>query len=297
MLQGGELPAIDHLVSRGTGVAPSWHMYRPEFPRLSLISPNSIYPFERPIPKEKTEPVMESHCSEISHPFPVLHLDRGRYVLLDNLREFLSYRQLRLREVPVQICAAEELDVQVNKVALIDFHERDLVTLVHMSPELTLIEDNEEIMAEGFMRLVFRFSDQSKRGLLVRRTNTSGFPIPLYSLFLSIVNTRTHVAIEQRPFETESKLLRQVSPTCVIEPPDFVLKDLINAVTSGLLFPFNLVTVQIRRRVFCIDFPVSILRSSRSLEDKEAFLHDLIALRETSSKTSRFCGEVFFLNR
>lgn len=49
-------------------------------------------------------------------------------------------------------------------------------------------------------------------------------------------------------------------------------------------------------RVLGINYPIKVLKEKASIDDKQSFLHELIALRLESGRAESFSGGVFLLN-
>jgi hypothetical protein len=90
---------------------------------------------------------------------------------------------------------------------------------------------------------------------------------------------------------------RPISFSARLTLPPFSNHDLAEAAISDQFFPPRILSPRTSSRVLSIDYPISVLDSDSSLEEKQAFLQDLITLREQSHRTSLYDGQVFVLNR
>ena len=79
--------------------------------RIRLLNYNLIYPYEWPLSGPYQASVEMDRSSVVRHPFPVMHVDQGRYLLLDGSPLFSLMADFGLPHVPVQICSQEDIRV------------------------------------------------------------------------------------------------------------------------------------------------------------------------------------------
>jgi len=264
--------------------------------RIRLLNYNLIYPYEWPLSGTYQTSVDIDRKSVVKHPFPVMHVDQGRYLLLDSSPLFSRMADFGLPHVPVQICPQEDVKVVSEQLGLVGIVAADVEEMADHFPEQLIIAGPDEQTPSGYLKIDFVFEDGESSKLFLRQTNCSGCPEALQRVFQTIEEKGRYLPILRSDLR-EGSLFKTATLSGTMKLPQFKISDVAGAVTSGQLFPPNVLTVLSNSRVFSIDFPLSVLRSNISVEEKETFLRDLIAYREQSHKTSFFEGQVYFLNR
>ena len=283
-------------VCGGTELAHWGDMNAGMLSRIRLLNYNLIYPYEWPLSGPYQASVEVDRSSVVKHPFPVMHVEQGRYLLLDGSPLFSRMADFGLPHVPVQICSQEDIRVVSEQLGLEGILATDLEEMADHCPEQLVVADPGEPAPSGYLTIDFTFEEGTSSRLFLRQTNYSGCPEALQRVFRTIEEKGRYLPL-LRGVLREGSLFKTATLSGTMKLPQFKISDVAGAVTSGQLFPPNVLTVAANSRVFSIDFPLSVLRSSIPVEEKEAFLRDLIAYREQSHKTTFFEGQVYFLNR
>jgi hypothetical protein len=126
--------------------------------------------------------------------------------------------------------------------------------------------------------------------------NGAGCPQPLQELFRAINHKGRYQPIVSAVARPDA-VCKTAELSGTLRLPLFTLEDIGGAVTSGHLFPPNIISVWLDSRVLSLDFPMSVLRSEIPIEEKDSFLRDLITCREQAYKTACIEGHVYLLNR
>jgi hypothetical protein len=264
--------------------------------RIRLLTVDRIYPFEWTGNCQKHAEFSSKLHGVVRDPFPVLHLEQGRYVLLEAADLFRELVLSGIKHVPVQICRPSTIKISAPSIGLSKTTRVDIEDLVQIFPRCLLLARNGDPVPESHLELDFTFRGQKPARLFVRRINGAGCPEPLQDVFRAINSKGGYVpmaALNAPP----GVLCKTSELSGTVRLPSFYIHDLTGAVTSGKLFPDRVIVPTITSRVLNLDFPLHVLKSERPLEEKQAFLSDLITFRNLSYRTSSFKGRVYLLNR
>lgn len=146
------------------------------------------------------------------------------------------------------------------------------------------------------IKVEFEFAGEPSATVWLRHSSQAGCPDPLAQIFRQIERSGRYVPMMETCVGPHSVTIRVMTDTTMILP-QFTIGDLKSAAVSDRLFPPDIIRVTPQCRVLNIDLPVSALASDISHDEKEAFLRELIVLREQSRKTTFYEGQVFLLNR
>lgn len=261
--------------------------------QIRIVDTDSVCPFEW------TEPERDRSLDRpnlVRDPFPVMPLDDGNYLLLADVGFYERLADYDIPHIPVQVYPEERVSVTSERLALIGFDYDDLIAVVAKHSDQIIISRSDESPPTGFFPVGFEFGDELTITVYLRHSSRIGCAGSLDCLFRAILSHgRYFPAFESR--HPNQAILKSALPTAHISLPAFSLKDLQAAATSDRLFPPDLIRPRTGYRVINIDFPVDVLASDISRDEKDAFLRELIVFREQSRRTSFFEGQVYILNR
>lgn len=231
-------------------------------------------------------------------PLLVTPLDDDYFLLLDDPCTFYSLGDADLEHLPVQICPPVQLTLGSEPLNLTRFTHNDLVrTITRFADRVELLPaDQPTPPSPDYLDLTFSFIGAPAVRIRIRHSSRCGCPIPFEALFRAILdNGGYYPAVHD---EGEEDWVGDSGPhSGAVCLPTFCLEDLRLAVTSERLFPPGLIRVQAAHRVFNIDFPIPVLTDQSSLDEKQLFLTELIALRARRRRIARYDGRVYMLNR
>jgi hypothetical protein len=232
----------------------------------------------------------------IRHPFPVLGLGDDSYLLLQDSERFRTLVGAGIEQVPVQICTRKSLRVVSPRLALSKFTYGDLQQFVEEHHSLaTLADPGHSALKSEYLHLVFEFPRNPSVIAHFLTDNQIGCPQSI-ELFFKCILRRGSYLPDWGSGQYSDAVLRSQTISGFLTMPMFDLPTLERAAFSEQLFPPNVINVQTDRRVFNIDFPLSVLRADISIEEKEQFLKDMVMIREQSCRTTFFEGQVYILN-
>jgi hypothetical protein len=265
---------------------------------LRIIDTGLVLPFEDPPAGTGQDEHSRPEISLIRHPLPVSVLDNGCYLLLEDSANYRSLLESGLGHLPVQLCAATNISFPGRTLGLVNFDCDDLTRFVAKHPDqITLLEKADaDHGAGGYISIGIDFTTGPSFILRLRNSSRTGCPNPLEQLVRTILTKGRIVPLAEKTPAFKSRTCSL--DTCgIMSLPDFALADLASAATSDRLYPFGLIRPRIRSRILNIDFPLSVLRSDSSLDDKNGFLNDLLSLRQRNSRVVWYEGRVYLLNQ
>ena len=262
---------------------------------IQILPVERIHPFEDSVDLH-AEPVALESISTIHNPFPVTMINDRAYVLLADSDRFVALVEAGLTQVPVQVCAPDTVSVVSETISLFGFGIDELRELTGRYPDDIMIASGTLTAPDGYMQAVLYPREGTPLAVHLRHATRVGCPGGLTRLFTAIESVgRYSPVFEHR--RTGDPLLKGAPPAATLSLPSFGLADLRTAAISEELFPVHILRVLTLSRVLAIDFPVTVLISDISITEKQAFLEDLIALREQEHRTSVVEGRVYLLNR
>lgn len=266
-----------------------------KIPNMQIIAADRLRSYERESGTGGRENIP---VSLIHHPFLVTELGGDEFMLLEKPVEFRACVEAGLEHLPVQICSPREMSVVSRRLGLVRFDCDDLIRLCSRYPEQLILNHNgnqPDRPPPGFLTARFEFEGTGPITVYLRNSSQIGCPAALENLFEAIIEKGRYLPVLDRRRRSDV-IAGAISPSGYVQAPSFSLADLKMAVTADRLFPVGLLDIRVNRRVLNIDYPMSVLRSEISIDEKNLFLRDLITLREQNRCTSFYRGQVFLLN-
>jgi hypothetical protein len=264
--------------------------------QIRIIDSNLILPFEWEEADSDISGLSPDDISQVRNPFPVIRVPDGNYLLLEDAPLFRFLAGSGAGHVPAQVYPEASIKVLSDKLALVGFSYEDLITLVARHPDQLAVGDGGSGGSDGFIEIGLDFNGSRQINLLLRHSSRTGCPASLDCLFRAIMSKGPYLPMVDQD-DLADHVIKPVSPSAIMTLPTFSLDELKSAAASDRLFPPNIVRPVSDYRVISIDFPVSVLRSDISGEEKELFLRELILFRERTRKTTCLQGMVYILNR
>ncbi len=265
---------------------------------LRIVDTGLVLPYENPPSGRGEDSSTFLEIGLIKHPLPVSVLENGCYLLLEESGHYRTLLESGLDHLPVQLCAPLNISLPGQSLGLVNFDYDDLARFVAKHSEQVLLNDKIDSSSEaaGYIRIGIDFTSGRSVILRLRNSSRTGCPQPLDQFIGTILTKGRLVPLAETPATYKSDTCSL--DTCgIMTLPDFTLSDLVSAATSDRLYPFGLIRPRIRSRILNIDFPLSVLRSDSSLDDKNGFLNDLLSLRQQNSRVVWYEGRVYLLNR
>jgi hypothetical protein len=262
---------------------------------LKLLDTGQVVCFDWS-PSEQAR-LFEDESLLIRHPFPVLHLEDGTYLLLHDSERFRSLSESGIEHIPAQLCNRKSIRLSSPRLALTKFTFGDLQQFVEEHRNLVSLEDpGRDAIRSEYLHLMFEFPRHPSVVVHCQTDNQVGCPESVDQLLRQILNRGSYLPDWGMGHYADT-VLRSQTVSGFLTLPTFDLASLERAALSDHLFPPHTIDVQTDRRVFNIDFPISVLKADIPIEEKEQFLRDMVMIREQSCRTTFFEGQVYILNR
>lgn len=251
-------------------------------------------PFEA-VDVTPVESAADPQATVVRNPLLVAPLEAGSFLLLDESPRLAQLIADGIKQVPVQICLRSQVQIYMESLALFGVTPEHIDEFIAHADGLIQALAADEALAPEFLPVVIDFQDGRQVPLAVARADKGGCPPGLLRLMAEI-DAVGRYAPYLSEWYTVDPLVRCARADAVLFPPRLTLQDLCQAALSGVLVPPGLVRVGAEDRILAVDFPLSVLRSAMPIEQKTAFLHDLISLRRQANRTSIVQGRVYILN-
>lgn len=264
--------------------------------RLRIVPISSISTFEH-LPEDRssyTDPFGLDR-GIVRHPFQVLPRPKSEYLLLTQVDAFHALKQSGLNHLPVQECISDEIAFESSILGMTGFGRTELDRILARHPDIIKLVDQTSIQDRSMLSLGFRFPESSKIQVTIRNPVAHGCPAGLDLLFRSIESCGGYSQVKDQE-DSQPIITRGASFAGTVSVPAVSLADACAAADSDRPYPRQLSRVSTRSRVLNVDIPISVLTSDASLQEKESFLREMVAMRIQSCRTEYFQGPVYLLN-
>jgi hypothetical protein len=263
--------------------------------QIRIVETDRILPFEWLAADPPGLELSGDDARYVRHPFPVLDLQEGNYLLLDHTDRFMQLSGSGLVHMPVQVCTRKSLHVVGGRLGLVDFDRDALQRLAARYPDQIVLAVPGD-SPNGYIAGLIEFRDGEAIPIYFRDSSRSGCAGSVDLFFRSIRQHGDYLPVVEQGEHAEA-IFKAATFSAFLTMPPVSLESLETAATADRPFPPGLISVQTESRVFYVDFPQSVLRSDIPVREKEAFLRDLLLLREQSRRTSHYQGQIYILNR
>ncbi len=129
--------------------------------QIRILKTDLVCPFEWPeIDRDANDYTIED-INLIRNPFPVLPLENGNYLLLDDAPLFRMLADSGLAHIPAQVFGEDNIEVVSEDTAAVDFTQTDLMHLIARYPQQMILAEDEKDWPEGFIPTWFEFVSSS----------------------------------------------------------------------------------------------------------------------------------------
>ena len=261
---------------------------------VQIVPTERITPFEATLVADDNS-LAATDRNLIRNPFLVTPLDPDQFLLLEEAPRLAAVVASGIRQVPVQLCRPDDFRILVEPQALFGIDRASLTQIVERAAGLVIFAEESRPLPEHFLPVVIDFSDGTQQALGVLRSEATGYVEGLRYL-LTAIDSVGRFAPYLNSWSGGEPLVKTSTADAVLFPPAVNLADLAEAARDNRLFPAGLVRIEADSRILAIDFPASVLLADLPIDQKTAFLHDLIALRRQTNKTAIVQGRVYILN-
>jgi hypothetical protein len=260
--------------------------------KLKIIPLETIVAFEAPSEDRVDRLVAEiEEEGKLPNPLLVKPLDNV-YLLLDDVAVLAALGRLDLKHVPIQPADAS-LSVRPWQRVVEHWHKDDLLTYQRAFPrQVSLSAGNGPLSSR---QAGVRFRDNTSFRLTF--TSESFFTrCDMISTLIASCGRAGGGFRAKLALDDPDPLRSFPQATAAVYPPFFSLDELAAIARGHDRLPYGLIRIDQPGRILGIDFALEILRETAPLEEKEAFLKELIRIRMASDRTAYYDGYVLVLN-
>lgn len=259
--------------------------------QIQIVDVQSIIPFECSL--VQVEPI-NLLPNLVRNPFPVIRI-HDSFLLLDDTDLFEALVRQGLRHLPVQVIPEELVSVRPTNLGLQRYAAQNLHRTASARPEMIKLADSGDCQT-GFVPALVTYADDDKQWLHLRHSGSVGCPTSLMILMREIVTIGDYFVLSEHA-DHQDAVIRYPRPDATLTLPPFTLEDIKSAALSERYFPVGMIRVSSGCRIFNLDFPITVLCDDISTDEKQAFVRELVWMRERAHKTAIIDGRVYLLNR
>jgi len=273
----------------------------PDLPDLRIVPTSSLLPHEQ-VDESRTASLIQRLRQEgilRNPPVAILAGDRsGRFVVLDGANRTVAFRMMQLPHGLVQVVHPGSSSVQLltwNHV-LSGATREALIEAIERYPDLALVPSDVD-------RAAFNLSSGGTLAYIVFPSgNVCEVVGETAPLEWGVRNLRRLVASYlglgriDRLSTASPRSLGEIYPdfSALVVFRSFVVEEVVEAASMGLLFPAGLTRFVISPRALRLNFPLSVLADGRPAEEKQQALADWIRDR-VGGRHVRYYAESTFL--
>lgn len=259
--------------------------------QIQIVDVQSVMPFECSLVQVEPISLMPSL---VRNPFPVIRI-HDSFLLLDDTDLFEALVRQGLKHLPVQVIPEVLVSVNPTSLGLQRYTARNLRRTASIRPEMIKLADKGDCPT-GFVPALVTYADDYKQWLHLRHSGRVGCPTSLMILMREIITTGDYFVLSERS-DQQDGIIRYPRNDATLTLPSFTLEDIKSAALSERYFPVGVIRVSSGCRAFNLDFPMNVLCDNISTDEKQAFVRELVWMRERAHKTAMIDGRVYLLNR
>ena len=267
---------------------------------LQVVSTDSLRPLSR-----VTESSVHRLTSEIStdgrqrNPIAVARLDSGERIILDGVSRWRAFNQLGIGDILAQTVELDDPNLELSSWRHLVSH-LTAVELERMLQRLCLSFEKfdsdffcQEVHspADGILVVL---SDRSAYRVLIDRADLSKFNRQL-SDFVMGYSTNSQVVRLHAEHHTAEVIADSGTEQACIHLPTYTCDEVLEITASGDLLPPYLACYSFPHRYLDVGLSLKILSAKTSIDDKNAFLDDLIRMRLSRSRAAFYPQSVFLM--
>lgn len=228
---------------------------------------------------------------------PIVIENRGRYVVLDGATRTTALKLLNFPHIIVQLISADDqlgLHTWFHAIRKVDSAE--VMALLRGIPEITLVESGLQCIYEDMLEhggICFVQTAEEKVWLIKPLAGVN---------HLDALNTLTETYIDayhvDRTLNNDIRALKKEHPdlAALVVFPEYTVKQVLQIAQAGRVLPAGITRFVIPGRVLRLRAELSVLKSDKSLSEKEAWLNQFVLDKLANNRVRYYEEPVYLLD-
>ena len=259
--------------------------------KLKIISSDQIMTFECPAYEriiKKADDIDKN--GKLENPMLVQPIG-DRYLLLDDTSILAALQRLKITHIPIQLANPKLVTLHPWQRISENWNKSDLLAFCRAFPrQLHLRENSKESLSPREAEIKFRDEGSCR---LFFNSELLEIRADLCIKLLAGIERSFRAKLN---YNDRNPLADFPQASAAIYPPIFTLEELGRLADRGIQLPHGLVRIDQPGRILGLDYSLSILRESVSIEEKESFLRQMIRMRMVSGRVAYYDGYVLMFN-
>ena len=268
---------------------------------LNILSLEKLVPVEKTVSSRIPEIKRELYRTGYqANPLLVSAEEDGRYLLLNDINCFEALRAMGIKSAVVQEipdeCDDSNFLAWYHLVGNFNLeYLRGLSEILHLKLE-EIDYDAVWNKEDELISLRCTFIDGQSYRIVPRPGELIGQVSSLNSFIESYQSFSMHLKIYPDRLFIESSEIFNLGSALILLP--FYRHDqILELARAKVLFPPDCLNICADNRVVGLDFPLQVLNSPVRVEEKKAFLRELLRFRMQSDKSTVYGGKVYFMGK
>ncbi|MDM8530756.1 NAD(P)-dependent oxidoreductase [Anaerolineales bacterium HSG25] len=267
------------------------------------ILPLQIVPSEKVVPHEHVDPrrverlMKRLETDQILMDPPLVMEADDHYVVLDGATRSTALKQLGYEHILVQITPPEEnLNLHTWFHAICNINLTELLEMLEALPEVTLVDtDMDRVLDEMFEYGGLCYLKTVEGQVLLVLPTTGQNRLDALN---SLTNTYIRASIVQRTINDNMISLGHEYPdmAALVVFPEYTVAQVLQVAQSDRVFPAGITRFIIPDRILRLNADLSILKSDKSLREKNQWLHDLLVDKLAQGKIRHYEEPIYLLD-
>lgn len=228
---------------------------------------------------------------------PIVIENRGRYVVLDGATRTTALKLLNFPHIIVQLISADDqlgLHTWFHAIRKVDSAE--VMALLRGIPEITLVESGLQCIYEDMLEhggICFVQTVEEKVWLIKPLAGVN---------HLDALNTLTETYIDayhvDRTLNNDIRALKKEHPdlAALVVFPEYTVRQVLQIAQAGRVLPAGITRFVIPGRVLRLRAELSVLKSDKSLSEKEAWLNQFVLDKLANNRVRYYEEPVYLLD-
>lgn len=228
---------------------------------------------------------------------PIVIENRGRYVVLDGATRTTALKLLNFPHIIVQLISADDqlgLHTWFHAIRKVDSAE--VMALLRGIPEITLVESGLQCIYEDMLEhggICFVQTAEEKVWLIKPLAGVN---------HLDALNTLTETYIDayhvDRTLNNDIRALKKEHPdlAALVVFPEYTVRQVLQIAQAGRVLPAGITRFVIPGRVLRLRAELSVLKSDKSLSEKEAWLNQFVLDKLANNRVRYYEEPVYLLD-